>query len=400
MKPHIKVLHLTSGLARNGAETVLFELLRSGAGDPTVTHTIVSLQENCAFDLGGLDIEYRCFDLKQSGSRWRTLLDLVRFVRHSKPDLIHAWMYHACVLSTLILSFFSPVVWGIHHALHEFDTRPRSLRLLIRLGAWLARLSRVRRIIYASERSRLQHEALGYPAEKSELIRNGFDCSTFSPFSESSGTISGVEGLSGDQGLVIGSFSRFHPIKNHHGLLEALSLLKQQGIRFRAILAGEGMTRDNLILRRWIREFGLEDRIHLLGPQRTVAPLYHLINVYALTSISESFPNVLGEAMASGVPCVSTEVGDAAWMIQRSGWVVPVKNAARFAESLREASALSMAERQHRSVTARSLVTSRLDLNKVTRTYLSLYHGLVTGQRPPTASDELSHPSMRSTASL
>lgn len=108
-----------------------------------------------------------------------------------------------------------------------------------------------------------------------------------------------------------------------------------------------------------------------------MAALYNALDVYVLSSNSESFPNVLGEAMATGIPCVSTDVGDAKLIVDRAGWIVPAKDAEQLANAIISAYKLSGSERLRLSVRAPHLIDSRFNLSDVSSTYDQLYRSLI-----------------------
>ena len=87
----------------------------------------------------------------------------------------------------------------------------------------------------------------------------------------------------------------------------------------------------------------------------------------------EGFPNVLGEAMASGVPCIATDVGDCAWILGAAGAIVPPANAAALAAALRRLLELGPEGRGRLGAAGRSRVLERFAIGEIVQRYEELY---------------------------
>jgi glycosyltransferase involved in cell wall biosynthesis len=104
-------------------------------------------------------------------------------------------------------------------------------------------------------------------------------------------------------------------------------------------------------------------------------------DVSVLSSTSEAFPNTLGEAMACGVPCVSTDAGDSARIVGDTGRVVPVRDDDALADAVLAVLSLPQAERAALGLRARARVESEYDIRRVAERYDALYRRLV-GDEP------------------
>ena len=136
---------------------------------------------------------------------------------------------------------------------------------------------------------------------------------------------------------LIGFIARFHPQKDHRTFLQAATILSEQVPDSQFVLVGRGVTVDNEELRGLIAAHGPRHGVHLLGERADIPRLTAALDIATCSSaFGESFPSVVGEAMACGVPCVVTDVGDAARIVGDTGRVVLPKDAAALAAAWSE----------------------------------------------------------------
>ena len=124
--------------------------------------------------------------------------------------------------------------------------------------------------------------------------------------------------------VVVAVVARFDPMKDHAGFLRALAIAAREAPDFRALIVGEGPPAAVAEFRDVATALGLANRVIWAVPRRDVEQVYHAADMLCLPSaFGEGFPNVVAEAMASGLRCVATSVGDCAYLVGDAGWVVP-----------------------------------------------------------------------------
>jgi glycosyltransferase involved in cell wall biosynthesis len=367
-----RILHVTSGLGLGGAETMLYRLVRSLHQNEDQEHSIITLTDNCSFDLSSIKVSVDVVDLRRSVSGLWKVREIIK-VR--KPDLIQAWMYHGNFVSSLVAPLGIPVIWGIHHSLHDLENEKPSTRAIIKAGAFLGRRKNTKSIVFVSEKSKTHHCQYGYPSDKSIVIPNGFDCFVFSPDEDSRHSLRQELGFTDDH-ILVGNFGRYHPVKDHELLLRAFAKASMAVPMARMVLAGTEMTEKNVSLTNLIHGLGLGGRVLLLGQRNDMPRLYNALDIYALSSRSEAFPNVLGEASACGVPSISTDVGDTARIIGDTGRVVPPCNVDALAEAMSHMLLLDSDARRFLGALARKHVVDRFGLPVVACRYAKLYDEL------------------------
>lgn len=370
----LRVLHVSSGLGVGGAETMLYRLVQALHGKNGQHHSVVSLNDNCCFDFEALGVPLEIIDFKSAGAV-AGMTRLRRKIRAEAPHLVQGWMYHGNFAATLAAPGNTPVVWSIHHSLHNLNNESLPIRTMIRTGGFVGRRSNTRKIIFVSEMSERHHAALGYPRDKSLIVPNGFNCADFAP---DSGARRGCRNELGFQesDLLLGSFGRYDPIKDHALLLRAFSRVLQHFPDARLLLAGGGVDEANPILASLIRHTGVGANVRLLGQRNDMPRLYNSLDLYVLSSKSESFPNVLGEASACAVPCITTDVGDSRRILGNTGRVVPPGSESELAAAMVELLRMSPADRRAMGEQARANVRSNYDLPVVAHIYASLYTAL------------------------
>lgn len=333
----MKVLHVISSLGIGGAETVLVRLILN---DSHCKHIVVSMMDDGEYSLNLIEAGIPVYSLNMFRGQFEPLkaFKLFRLIRSLKPEVVQTWMYHADLFGGVIarLAGVRKVFWNIRSA---FIPRhmPKSTRLSIRCGAFLSR-SVPKAIVVNSEHACTVHRRLGYSGKKMVTIPNGIPMDRFCFDISARLKLRKKLGLS-DDCVALGMIARYDVFKDHRNLIRSLKLLILDGLEFTVLLAGKGMESTNKQLVKLLREFEVEDRVYLLGPISNVSAVLSAIDIHVLSSAGESFPNVVVEAMACGVPCVATDVGDVRQVMGDTGWVVPPADAEKLASAIKEASA-------------------------------------------------------------
>jgi glycosyltransferase involved in cell wall biosynthesis len=372
----LRVVHVITGLGVGGAENMLAKLLEAeSAACPGRTVEVICL------DAGGpmrerierTGVRVTCLDLRATGLRGLALLR--HRLRETAPHVVQGWMYHADLISGVVASVTVPRARRIWSIRASFMPKPSPLttRLTIRLCALLSWFV-PHRIISCSHTAADLHEQLGYRRATIDVIPNGFDLVRFAPDAAARSSVRSELALADDT-PIIGSVGRFDPQKDYPTMFRAFAAFAADDARAVLVLIGRGLTADNAALQAMIPA-AIRSRVLLLGPRSDIARLTAAFDVATLTSAyGEGFPNVLGEALACGVPCVATDVGDAAPIVERDGVVVPIGDADGVARGWREMLALSVDDRRAMTERARARVIREFDLRSVASRYWAVQQG-------------------------
>lgn len=370
------IMHLITDLEVGGAEILLQGLaLRSDRS--RFRHVVVSLRDGglIANELKAAGVEVYSLGLKRATMIPLGMVRLVRLLRKFKPNVLHCWLYHSCLIGGLgaRLASVPKVMWGLHSANPELLGYSFLTRSVVRLSAKFS--SRAAVIVAVSEECWKAHRDLGFLTTRMRVIANGVDTRRFSP--DGSARTSVLEEFGFDANTVlIGLFARFTPMKDHANFLHAGRLVRQRCPRVRFLLAGNGVSSDNQFLCKLVRDNGLEDVTSLLGTRRDVPRLTAALDIACLSSWSESFGNVVAEAMSCGKPCVVTQVGDLASMVGETGRVVAPRDPVALAASLNGLIAMRPEERAALGGKARERILAKFSLETTVRAYESVYEEL------------------------
>jgi glycosyltransferase involved in cell wall biosynthesis len=368
-----KVLHTIVGLDIGGAQIMLARFL--GQLDRNYPAVVISLLRPGMLGPGVEATGAELLTLKMEKSRlWpRHAVRLVRLARRAAPDLLHGWMYHGNIAASISAIFgiaSAPVIWSVHHTVYDINEEEFQMRHLIRLSAWLS--SRTAAISYCSKIAADQHESLGFDARRRVIIPNGIDCNEFFSSSERRLELRRLLRLPPDR-RVVGYVARYHPMKDPLNFVNAIGRLVADCHDVHGVVIGEG--HENGVVRNRASELGIGDRITVLGVRQNIAELLPGFDVFALTSAwGEAFSLALGEAMASGVPVVATDIGDSRWLVGSLGVIVPPRDCDALASGLAQLLCLSSDDRLTLGQSARQRILENFSLHLYVQRHLDLYY--------------------------
>lgn len=395
----MKVLHVIVGLGTGGAEMMLYRLLER-MERPRYESVVIGLlgPGPVGARIEGLGIPVHALGMRRGFFDPTVIWTLTRLIRRERPDVVQTWMYHANLAGGVAarLSGVSDVVWGIHNATLDGSEGRRTMVWTAKAGAPFSRWV-PRRIVCCAESARLVHAAHGYDVGRMVVIPNGFDLDAFKPDPSAPESLREELGLPSDTPL-IGLVARFDPQKDHRTFIDAAATLGRRMPTVHFVLCGDGVTDANPELAGWIAAAGLSDRVHLLG-RRTDAPRIHgAVDISSMSSaFGEAFPLVIGEAMACGVPCVVTDIGDSALIVGETGRVVRPRDPDALARAWQELLELPAAERARLGGEARRRIAERFEISHVVSRYSEIYEELAGGKGAKHATAPLgSEPTTRS----
>ncbi len=373
----MKILHIITGLKTGGAESTLLRIVT--AMHPRHESIVISLMDGgeIGAKIEQAGIRVLTLGMKPGVPDASSFRKLVNWVKEIQPDLVQTWMYHADLIGGLASrrAGIKTLVWNIRHTNLDTNANKRTTLLTAKLCALLSR-KLPRRIISCSEAARERHIRFGYSGLQMVVIPNGYDVSLYHPDPEAGKSVRQELGLP-EAAPLIGIVGRFHPQKDHATFVKAAGILARThpGVRF--LLCGDGIEESNSQLTEWIQQAGIKSTVSLLGRRSDIPRLDAALDVAAISSVGEGFPNVVGEAMACGVPCVVTDVGDAAYLVGETGIVVPPRSPEALAAGWAELLALSPEARRAKGLLARERVLEKFTLEKIVLQYEQLYRELI-----------------------
>jgi glycosyltransferase involved in cell wall biosynthesis len=206
------------------------------------------------------------------------------------------------------------------------------MALLSHLCKWVS--SSVPLMISISEAVHDSLKAKGYRCQKNVVIFNGIDVDCFRPNSEA-GAQARSKWDTFENEKLIGLVGRLDPVKDHPTFLRAAALLANEREDIRFVCVGDGPQPYRSQLQQLSQELGLTERLIWAGAREDMPAVYNALDIVCSPSYREGFNNVIGEAMACGVPCVVTDTADPAKIVANLGIVVPPGDPQMLAEGLR-----------------------------------------------------------------
>jgi glycosyltransferase involved in cell wall biosynthesis len=362
----VTIVHIITGLGAGGAERMLTRIATFGFGPDAPRQVVVSLMDEGVHGeaLRNAGVTVRCARMPRGAITPAALARLVRAVRAERPAVIMTWLYHADLLGTLVRPFVGgALVWNVRCSDMGMEHYPISSRLTL---AALARLSRRPWAIATnSSAGRRVHERLGYAPRRWFYLPNGLDLDVFRGDPADRAAVR-RELVVADHEVLIGLVARVDPMKDHATFMAAAERVASARPKAVFVLIGAGTERLAL-------PPSLRARTRVLGERADVARLLRGLDVLVLSSLSEVFPNVVLEAMATEVPCVVTDAGDAASMVADTGVAVPVRNPAALAGGMATLIDAGAAGRQALGAAARARVADHWSLDRTAHRYLEVW---------------------------
>lgn len=289
-------------------------------------------------------------------------LRLIKALRHMRPHVTFGWL-----LAGNIIAFFLRRLTTSKASLLSIrgvDPEPptgRRLRTIVypvaeRVEAWVAR--RPRSFTLCNSRAAaLRALTRGLPGSAIRVIHNGIDIDAFRFDGGARDAYRTQWGIGTD--FVVGRIAGYRPIKGHAMLLEAVALARQALPTLRLVCVGANPAGYRSELEMRARELGIGDHVLFSDATSDVAGVLSAFDIHVSSSRSESFPNVVCEAMACGVPCIVTDVGESAEIVGNLGVVVPPESPTAMADALLELGTMSATARSELSVELRGRIIDR-----------------------------------------
>jgi glycosyltransferase involved in cell wall biosynthesis len=326
VKPHL--VYVFPAFGGGGPEVRTCEIINRTA--EIFHHTVISLCDDISAK-ANLDRQYQVQCSAHPNATIRSMADTLRSL---KPDLIltHGWGGTDAIIAARLA--------GIHRIIHLEDgflddeahrqkTARRLARRFVFQAASMVVVPSVTLRAIARKHWRVAQRRLKY-------IPNGVDMERFFPHDTCQKRhLRESVGLA-DDAIIIGTVGGLRPVKNQMRLLHAFAQLADKVQNAHLLIVGDGPLLETL--KRETGALGIENRVTFAGHIGEPSKLYQVMDVFALSSDSEQMPLSVLEAMASGLPVASTDVGDVRGMLapENHPWITPATDEHALSNALQE----------------------------------------------------------------
>lgn len=299
MTPKKKILHLITGLEYGGAEMMLLKILPPLRNE--FEHSVVCIRGRGPIGekltTAGISVHY--LDLRHPLD-WRIIPRFHALIKSTKPDLLVTYLIHADLFGRVFGRVFG--IKKIYCSVRVKLIQPKYLPLLVLDGltSWLIDGYHFNSSSVAS----MYQKYFFTPDHKTTLIPNGLDLKRFTPNNTQRQEMRAVLSLSDK--FVIGCNARLEKQKGVSYLLEAFATINTLHPETRLIVINDGNEKSRLIER--TRALGINDKVQFLGRRDDVPELLNAMDLFVLPTLFEGMANALMEAMAVGLPIITTNI--------------------------------------------------------------------------------------------
>ena len=268
----------------------------------------------------------------------KATLELRSLLKRENIQILYGYLGHTARFIAWLATRGMPntkLIWGTRTSGDNTDLYPRNWKVsfLFNLCKWGS--ASVPLMISNSEAGYAYRKAKGYGCQKHLVITNGFDVEKFKPDPQARVRMRSELGALENEKL-IGRVGRLDPMKGYPDFLEAAALLAKERKDVRFVIAGDGPDTYRRQLQLLSQELGLTERLIWAGVREDMPAVYNALDIAcSSSSYGEGFPNTIGEAMACGIPCVVTDVGDSAKIVGDEGIIVPPGDPLKLADGLK-----------------------------------------------------------------
>ncbi|MBI9043082.1 MAG: glycosyltransferase [Anaerolineaceae bacterium] len=377
----IRVAHIITDLDSGGAEWMLFRLL-SKTNREEFDPIVISLAPIgiVGARIASLKIPLFTLDMKSGLNVLFPIIKLIKILKQNNIQIIQTWLYHANLIGGLAGWFAGkiPVIWGIRSYILDPKITKKSTLIIFTLLRFLAKWIPVKAIA-CSNVSKKHHILLGYPEDKMLYIPNGFDIEHFKPCEKEKSPFRKELEIA-ESTFLIGFTARFDPYKAHDVFLKAANLVSKKYPQVLFVLCGTNMDWENEILVNWIKTNDLLEKVLLIGPRNDIPTVLAGFDLFVSSSRMEAFSVSIGEAMATGLPCIVTNVGDSALIVGDVGIVVPPDDPEELAEAIVTMVGKPVQEREKIGLSSRKHIIMNFELSRIVEEYSNVYKDSIREQ--------------------
>ena len=361
-----RVIHLINGLGKGGAETMLYQILKFRT-DEAPDYCVISLGLSHYYEDRIRDLGIDVVELNLRKHPIRSLHGLKKNLNDS--DVLCCWMYVSNLLGYIFgRKRFKRLIWCIRHSDLSMDHNSKKTILINKICARFS--PKVDLVAYNGYRAMNAHKKSGYRPRKECVLENGLDLSEYYPDTEAGMRFREKNGIDSKAKVVL-SVSKNHPIKDLPTFIEAYSIIAKKRNDTVAVMCGFGVTAADLKLAELCDKSNLTigKDIYLLGFIENVPEVMNCGDVYVLHSAGEAFPNTLIQAMACGIPVVSTDVGDVSAILRNGKYLVGVGDYAAIADCIVDILEMDEVKRKKLIKENRFIVETQYSIDSVVKKY-------------------------------